>query len=68
MGALPVHHTATVDTPWDKSAVKADNEAGYRYCYAWVDSSADADLRGPTPFLITSTRVEQRTFRGVATP
>lgn len=50
MGALPVHHTPTVDTPWDKSAVKADNEAGFRYCYAWVDGSADADLKGSYSF------------------
>lgn len=50
MGALPVHHTPTVDTPWDKSAVKADDETGFRYCYAWVDGSADASLKGSYSF------------------
>jgi ATP-dependent Clp endopeptidase proteolytic subunit ClpP len=50
MGALPVHHTATVDTPWDKSSVKAEGEAALRYCYAWVDGTADADLVGSYKF------------------
>jgi ATP-dependent protease ClpP protease subunit len=50
MGALAVHHTPTVDTPWDKSAVKADDATALRYCYAWVDSSADASLKGSYSF------------------
>jgi ATP-dependent Clp endopeptidase proteolytic subunit ClpP len=42
--ALPVHHTATVDEPWDGPAAVAamPNDATVlRYCHAWEDSAAD---------------------------
>lgn len=42
--ALPVHHTGTVDEPWDgPAAVKAmPNDASVlAYCHAWEDSAAD---------------------------
>jgi ATP-dependent protease ClpP protease subunit/ssDNA-binding Zn-finger/Zn-ribbon topoisomerase 1 len=42
--ALPVHHTATVDTTWDGPAAVAamPNDATVlRYCHAWEDSAAD---------------------------
>jgi len=42
--ALPVHHTATVDEPWDGPAAVAamPNDAKVlRYCHAWEDSAAD---------------------------
>ncbi|MGH3546695.1 MAG: hypothetical protein ACRDQU_00915 [Pseudonocardiaceae bacterium] len=48
MGAIPVHHTATVDTPWDGPAAVAamPNEADVlRYCHAYVDSSGDPDAK-----------------------
>lgn len=42
--ALPVHHTATVDEPWDGPAAVAampSDAATLRYCHAWMDSAAD---------------------------
>ena len=42
--ALPVHHTATVDEPWDGPAAVAampNDAAVLRYCHAWEDSAAD---------------------------
>jgi ATP-dependent protease ClpP protease subunit len=41
--ALPVHHTATVDTPWDgPGAVAAmpNDDTVLEYCHAWQDSDA----------------------------
>jgi signal peptide peptidase SppA len=50
MPAIGVHHTDTVDTPWDGPAAEArlSNDAGaatYRREYAWVDSGADPDTK-----------------------
>jgi ATP-dependent protease ClpP protease subunit len=43
--ALPVHHTATVDEPWDGpaavAAMPADDEV-LRYCFAWQSPEAAA--------------------------
>lgn len=42
--ALPIHHTATVDEPWDGPAAVAampSDAATLRYCHAWMDSAAD---------------------------
>jgi len=42
--AIPVHHTATVDEPWDGPAAVAampSDAATLRYCHAWQDSSSD---------------------------
>lgn len=44
--ALPVHHTATVDEPWDgPAAVKAmpNDDAVLRYCHAWMTDEAAAE-------------------------
>jgi ATP-dependent protease ClpP protease subunit len=44
--ALPVHHTATVDEPWDgPAAVKAmpNDDAVLRYCHAWMSDEAAAE-------------------------
>lgn len=41
--ALPVHHTATVDKPWDGPAAVAAmpaDDAVLRYCHAWEDEAA----------------------------
>lgn len=43
--AIPVHHTATVDTPWDGPAAVAAMPAEYatlHYCHAWQTADADA--------------------------
>jgi ATP-dependent protease ClpP protease subunit len=43
--AIPVHHTATVDTAWDGPAAVAAMPAEYadlHYCHAWQDADADA--------------------------
>ena len=43
-GPLPVHHTATVDEPWDgPAAVKAmpADDAVLRYCHAWQSDDAE---------------------------
>lgn len=48
--AIPVHHTPTVDTPWDGPAAVAAMPAEYadlHYCNAW--QSADADSSSHTP-------------------
>ncbi|WP_435643870.1 phage major capsid protein [Streptomyces sp. H49] len=52
--AIPVHHTATVDTPWDGptavSRLKPDDQQAWLKMYAWYDSSApdpDHDDRLP---------------------
>jgi len=49
--ALPVHHTATVEKPWDgPAAVKAmPNDANVlKYCHAWQDTASD-DGTGDDP-------------------
>jgi hypothetical protein len=41
--ALAVHHTATVDTPWDGPAAVAampNDDTVLKYCFAWQDSAA----------------------------
>ena len=48
--AIAVHHTATVDTPWDGPAAVAAMPAEYadlHYCHAW--QTADADSSSHTP-------------------
>jgi hypothetical protein len=43
--ALPVHHTATVDEPWDGPAAVAampNDDAVLRYCHAWESEEAAA--------------------------
>ena len=43
-GPMPVHHTATVDKPWDgPAAVKAmpNDDAVLRYCHAWQTEEAE---------------------------
>ncbi|KUN03152.1 hypothetical protein AQI95_24655 [Streptomyces yokosukanensis] len=50
--ALPVHHTATVDEPWDGPAAVAamPNDASVlQYCHAWMDSSADDGTTADDP-------------------
>lgn len=45
MGAIAVHHTATVDTPWDGPAAVAampDEYADLHYCHAWQTGDADS--------------------------
>jgi hypothetical protein len=44
--ALPVHHTATVDEPWDGPAAVAampNDDAVLRYCHAWESQEAAAE-------------------------
>jgi len=44
-GPLPVHHTATVDEPWDgPAAVKAmpNDDKVLRYCHAWESAEAES--------------------------
>jgi hypothetical protein len=48
--AIPVHHTATVDTPWDGPAAVAampNDAATLKYCHAWEDSDNGADGDAP---------------------
>lgn len=43
--ALPVHHTATADTPWDGPAAVAampNDDTVLTYCHAWQDPEAAA--------------------------
>ncbi|NUS26052.1 MAG: Clp protease ClpP [Streptomyces sp.] len=50
--ALPVHHTATVDEPWDGPAAVAampNDAAVLEYCHAWMDSAADDGGTGDDP-------------------
>lgn len=44
--ALPVHHTDTVDEPWDGPAAVAampNDDAVLRYCHAWMSDEAAAE-------------------------
>jgi HK97 family phage prohead protease len=45
--AIPVHHTATVDTAWDGPAAEkaANGAAELKHMHAWVDSSGDPDVK-----------------------
>lgn len=52
-GAEPVHHTATVDKPWNAgAALKAagNNAKELAYMHAYVDSSKPADEKGSYSF------------------
>jgi len=43
--ALPIHHTATVDTPWDGPAAEAampNDDTVLEYCHAWQSAEAAA--------------------------
>lgn len=49
MPAIPVHHTPTVDRPWDgtEAMAEAPNSAAVlRYMSAWVSADGDPDLKG----------------------
>lgn len=55
-GAIAAHSTATSDATWDGPAQKAKlkNDAGaatYRKAYAWVDSSADPNVKDHYKFI-----------------
>jgi len=54
VGAIAVHHTATTKGTWDGPAAVAampdHDEATYRYCYAWVDSSGDPAAKNSFSF------------------
>jgi signal peptide peptidase SppA len=55
MPPIGVHHTDTVDTPWDGPAAESRlaNDAGaatFRREYAWVDPAADADTKAAYSF------------------
>lgn len=44
--ALPIHHTATVDEPWDGPAAVAampNDDKVLRYCHAWMTDEAAAE-------------------------
>jgi ATP-dependent protease ClpP protease subunit len=48
--AIAVHHTPTVDTPWDGPAAVAAMPAEYadlHYCHAWQTAEADASSHTP---------------------
>lgn len=45
-GAISVHHTATVDKPWDGPAAVAampNSSSALTYCHAWKDTADGAD-------------------------
>jgi HK97 family phage prohead protease len=53
MPAVPVHHTATVDEPWDGEAAVAampNDAATLRYCHAWYEADGDPDAKGTWKF------------------
>lgn len=44
MGALPIHHTATEDSPWDANAAVSampEEESVLKYCFAWQRDGVD---------------------------
>lgn len=50
MGAIPIHHTATVEGEWDGPAAVAAMPAEYadlHYCHAWQSAEADASSHTP---------------------
>lgn len=56
MGALKIHHTPTVDQPWDGPANKArlkndGTQAYYRSAYAWQDTAADPKTKAAYKFI-----------------
>lgn len=56
MPAIPVHHTDTVDTPWDanenRTNLKLDqDEAYYRKAFAWQDPEADPTTKQAWKFI-----------------
>lgn len=55
MGAIEVHHTATVDEPWDgpKMVTRLKNDASaayYRKMFAWVDPEGDPETKSAYKF------------------
>lgn len=53
MPALPVHHTPTVNEPWDGPAAMAEapnDPRVLRYMCAWVSASGDPGLKGSYKF------------------
>lgn len=51
--AIPVHHTETVDGPWDGPAAEAaapNDKTVLRYMHAWVDSGEDPEEKGSYKF------------------
>jgi HK97 family phage prohead protease len=51
--AIPVHHTTTVDGPWDGPAAEAaapNDKTVLRYMNAWVDSGEDPEEKGSYKF------------------
>jgi len=56
MGAIGVHHTDTVDKPWDGPAAKANlkndgTEAYYRSAFAWQDPDGDPTKKSSYKFI-----------------
>ena len=54
--ALPVHHTAVSDAPWDgprnEANLRNDGDAEYyRQAYAWVDPEKDPDTKAAYKFI-----------------
>jgi ATP-dependent protease ClpP protease subunit len=52
MGAIGVHHTATVDEPWDANAAVSampNDAAVLRYCFGWYEGS-EPDQKGSYKF------------------
>lgn len=50
MGAIPIHHTATVEGEWDGPTAVAAMPAEYavlHYCHAWQSAEADASSHTP---------------------
>jgi ATP-dependent protease ClpP protease subunit len=50
VGAIPIHHTATVEGEWDGPAAVAAMPAEYadlHYCHAWQSAEADASSHTP---------------------
>jgi len=80
--AIAVHHTPTVDRPWDGPAAvgAAPNEAAVlRYMHAWRDPNADPDVKasyklphhGPTasaPANLSACRAVLANLGGARTP
>lgn len=56
MGALPVHHTETVDKAWDGAAARANlkndgTEAYYKSAFAWQDPDGDPTKKSSYKFI-----------------
>lgn len=53
MPAIPVHHTATIDEPWDGPAAEAampNDAAVLKYCHAWQEADAPRDEKSTWKF------------------